>query len=188
MSRGHAGHVWLFAFVDVLLVLTIVLASFVFLALPQLNPPAKDAQDVKSAGVIAVVATWPEGPHDVDLWVSAPGDIPVGYARKAGKIWSLLRDDLGSVGDTSPINMENAFARATPAGEYVVNIHGYSLKHGPIPVHVEISLNGSLLVKADMDLAPKQERTVIRFRLDGNGGIVADSVSRVFQPLRSAKK
>lgn len=188
MNRGHASHVWLFAFVDVLLVLTIVLASFVFLALPQLNPPAKDAQGVKPAGVIAVVATWPEGPHDVDLWVSAPGDLPVGYSRKSGNVWSLLRDDLGSIGDGSPINMENAFARATPGGEYIANIHGYSLKHGPVPVHVEISLNGSLLVKTDMILAPKQERTVIRFRLDGDGGIVPGSESRVFQPLRSAQK
>ncbi|CAM5389511.1 hypothetical protein ATER59S_01876 [Aquamicrobium terrae] len=189
MSRGHASHVWLYAFVDVLLVLTIVLASFVFLSLPQINPEAKEQDETKPAGSIAVTIVWPEGPHDVDLWVTGPGEpVAVGYSNKSGKVWSLLRDDLGSAGDSSPVNMENAFARATPAGEYVINIHGYSLKHGPVPVYVEVSLNGQLLVKTTLDLAPMQERTVIRFRLNDSGRIVPGSESRVFKPLRSARK
>jgi hypothetical protein len=109
----------------------------------------------------------------------------VGYSRKSGAIWALLRDDMGIVNDVSPINCESAFARATPAGEYVINVHGYSLP-GAMSVHIEVSFDGSLLVSTNMDLKPRQERTVVRFTLDGQGKIVSGSQSQVFKPLRSA--
>lgn len=175
----------MFAFVDVLLVLAVVLMSYTLLALPQLNPPAEE--QTKPPGSISVLACWPEGPIDVDLWVDAPGQSkPTGYSTKSGEVWSLLRDDLGTTGDSSSINCENAFARATPTGEYVVNIHGYSLPTGPIPVRVEVALNGRLLVQETMTLQPKQERTVIRFTLDDSGSVTGNN--KVLKPLRSAKK
>ncbi|TPJ86976.1 MULTISPECIES: hypothetical protein [unclassified Mesorhizobium] len=189
MSRpSHASHVWLFAFVDVLLVLTFVLASFVFLALPQINPPARDNPDaLPPPGSLAVVAAWPEGSVDVDLWLKSPDDDkPVGYSRKDGTVCALLRDDLGTTNDGSPFNAENAFCRALPAGEYVVNTHAYSVPAEGVKVHVEIALNGRLLVSRDMDLRPKQERTVARFTLDGGGQVV--SSNEVYLPLRSANK
>jgi hypothetical protein len=185
--RNHHSSAWLWAFVDVLLVLTFVQSAFIFLALPQINDPAKNADEAKPAGAIAVVASWPSGPIDCDLWVKSPDDaLPVGYSRKAGATWSLLRDDLGVAGDSSPINMENAFARALPAGEWIINVHGYSLPTGPVTVHVEASLNGRLIVSRDVVLKPKQERTVIRFALDGIGKVVAHN--EVFAPLRGAGK
>jgi len=44
-----------------------------------------------------------EAPSDaalahVDLWVQAPGDVPVGYSNKSGGVLNLLRDDLGKEG------------------------------------------------------------------------------------------
>src|SRR2546421_487736 len=36
---------------------------------------------------------------DVDLWVQAPGDVPVGYSNKSGVIFNLVRDDLGKGSD-----------------------------------------------------------------------------------------
>ena len=144
---------------------------------PTLPPP----------GNIAVLACWPSGPIDVDLWLGSPNDKPVGYSRKSGLIWSLLRDDLGDVNDASPINCESAFARITPAGEFVVNIHGFAIPQ-PVIVHIEVALNGSLLVKTDMEIRQKQERTVIRFTLDGRAMVVPGSQSQVYVPLRSAAK
>ena len=31
---------------------------------------------------------------DIDLWVKAPDDIPVGYSNQGGLFFNLLRDDL----------------------------------------------------------------------------------------------
>jgi hypothetical protein len=53
---------------------------------------------------------------DVDLWVEAPGDRPVGYSNKSGQIFSLLRDDLGKSQDITDFNYEIAYSRGMPAG------------------------------------------------------------------------
>src|SRR5437667_7216328 len=59
----------------------------------------KDEDSTKSApppGNVIVEMTWAkESDSDVDLWVQAPGDVPVGYSNKSGMIFNLLRDDLG---------------------------------------------------------------------------------------------
>ncbi|TGV26318.1 hypothetical protein [Mesorhizobium sp. M4B.F.Ca.ET.143.01.1.1] len=162
------------------------LTALVVLVLAQINPIAKDQEALPPPGTIAVLACWPPGPTDVDVWVSDPKDTkPVGYSRKSGPVWALLRDDMGIVNDDSPINCESVFARSTPAGEFVINLHGYSIP-SPVMVHVEISLNGALLDKTDMEIRAKQERTVIRFKLDGHGNLVPGSENKVFKPLRSA--
>lgn len=176
------------SFRDVMLALNAVLSAVVLFALPQINPPAKNNPDtLPPPGSLAMVAAWPEGNIDVDLWVKSPDDsLPVGYSRKDGTVCSLLRDDLGVTNDGSPLNAETTFCRALPAGEYIVNIHGYSVPADSISVHVEVALNGRLLVSRNMDLKPKQERTVVRFTLDAAGNVV--SSNEVYAPLRSASK
>lgn len=164
---------------------TLILAAVIVIVLTQVNPKAKDNPDtLPPPGSIAVLACWPAGPIDVDLWLGAPDDKAVGYSRKSGEVWALLRDDMGTVNDASPVNCESAFARVTPAGEYVINIHGYSLPTGPVSVHVEVALNGSLLAKTDMEIKLRQERTVLRFTLDGQGRV--SSSNTVFKPIREA--
>lgn len=171
---------------DLLMNMLLGLTALVVLVLAQINPVAKDnPQTIPPPGNIAVLMCWAPGPTDVDLWLGAPGDKSVGYSRKSGLVWALLRDDMGIVNDVSPINCESGFARATPAGEFVVNIHGYSLPD-TMAVHIEVSLNGMLLVSTNMDLRPKQERTVVRFTLDGKGTIVPGSINQVYRGLRSA--
>jgi hypothetical protein len=178
---------------DILSNFLLGLTALVVLVLAQINPIAKHAESLPPPGTIAVLACWPPGPTDVDLWVSDPKDTkPVGYSRKSGLVWSLLRDDMGIVNDDSPINCESAFARSTPAGEYVVNLHGYSIPSSvqggtAIVVHIEVALNGTFLAKADMDIRAKQERTVIRFKLDGQGNLVPGSENRVFKAIRSGQ-
>ncbi len=73
-----------------------------------------------------IEARWPDGVDaDVDLWVQAPGDVPVGYSNKGGAIFNLLRDDLGQRADATGINYEVSYARGMPAGEYTANLHLY---------------------------------------------------------------
>lgn len=179
---------WPFGHIDLLLSLVSLLLSTLFFVILSVNPKAKENPDtLPPPGTIAVLACWPPGPADVDVWVSDPKDTkPVGYSRKSGLVWSLLRDDMGIVNDDSPINCESAFARSTPAGEFVINLHGYSIP-APLVVHVEVALNGAFLAKADMEIRAKQERTVIRFKLDGQGNLVPGSENKVFRALRSAQ-
>jgi hypothetical protein len=168
--------------------LFLMLLAFLIL----INPPTNPTEAiVDSPGNMMVTIAWPNGPIDVDLWVQGPGDDKgIGYSNRGGKTFNLLRDDLGSVGDSAPYNREDAFSRGLPEGEYVVNLHGYSLE-GPIPVSVEVRLanadGATLLVKTNVTLRPKQELTVTRFRLNADGKVVNGSMGTVFKPLRSAK-
>jgi hypothetical protein len=167
---------------------TLILAVLVVIMMTQVNPKAENEEGLKPPGSLAITVAWPEGNIDVDTWLKSPDDDkPVGYSRKDGGSCALLRDDLGVLNDSAPFNLENAFCRSLPAGEWIINIHGYSVPQALVKVHVEIALNGRLLVSRDVDLRPKQERTVVRFRLDGNGQVVPGSENEVFAPLRSAQ-
>jgi hypothetical protein len=96
------------------------------LMLSVVNPPAQSAetQGEQSPGNVIVEAQWADGVDaDVDLWVQAPGDRPVGYSNKSGQMFNLLRDDLGKAQDVTDYNYEVAYSRGIPSGEYVVNVH-----------------------------------------------------------------
>lgn len=171
---------------------TLILTAVIVIVLTQVNPKAKPTEEnAKPPGAIAVSIAWPAASTDVDLWTTGPGqDKATGYTNRDGMLFSLSRDDLGTANDPSPYNMEEANARETPAGDYVINIHGFSLKE-PLVVHIEVALRSpgqhmQKLVTTDMELRPHQERTVIRFTLDDQGKVVPGSVNQVFKPLRSA--
>jgi hypothetical protein len=73
---------------------------------------------------------WPDAADtDVDLWVQGPGDVPVGYSNKGGRLFNLLRDDLGLQSDAAKINYESSFSRGIVEGEYVINVHLYKSKY-----------------------------------------------------------
>ncbi|HEU4984955.1 MAG TPA: hypothetical protein VFT58_04895 [Nitrososphaera sp.] len=168
--------------------LFLILLAFLLL----INPPTKEAEDTTAPGNMSVTAAWQEGPIDVDLWLTGPGQPKAtGYSNRGGSLFNLLRDDLGTYSDPLPFNFENAFSRGLPAGEYVINLHCFAC-----PANVEVSVEVSmgergqrqkLLFKDVVELRPKQERTVVRFRLDGNSNVVSGSVNQVYTPLRSAK-
>lgn len=180
--------------------LMILLLGFVFMIvamLPHLNPPARDSESEPPGNVIANI-TWPAGDTDVDLWVTGPGEVrPVGYSNTNGLLWNLLRDDLGTSPDATPLNYENAFTRGITPGEYTINVHCYRCPKLPVPVDVEVSLkktanNGGpktpirILVTTRIDLKQNgQERTAIRFKLTKDGEIVNGSMNRVFKALRA---
>jgi hypothetical protein len=183
-------------------VITLALAGFVaivILLLPHLNPPgARTADMSEPPGNVIVEIRWPDDVDaDVDLWVQAPGDVPVGYSNKGGARFNLLRDDLGRRGDAADLNYEVAYARGIAAGEYTVNLHLYRnpAQVYPVPVSVILSVKKSARESGRQLLASRvrldregQELTVFRFRLDAAGDLVPGSVHSLQRALRSARK
>lgn len=164
-----------------------VLIFFIVALIAQINPPTDPRID--PPGNMIVSATWPSGKIDVDLWVRSPGDEAVGYSRKSGKVWSLLRDDLGTSNDLSGMNYESAFTRGLPDGEYIVNVRCYGCAgKTPVPVSVEVRLaTGELIWSGVVALvSEKQEKTALRFVMRG-GKVVPGSSSHVFREIRGVK-
>jgi hypothetical protein len=87
-----------------------MLGGFVLMAtlmMTVMNPPAtsSEAEGVPAPGNVIVEAERADKVDaDVDLWVQAPGDRPVGYSNKSGRIFNLLRDDLGRAQDITDYN------------------------------------------------------------------------------------
>jgi hypothetical protein len=141
-----------------------------------------------------IEARWPDQVDtDVDLWVQAPGDIPVGYSNKGGAVFNLLRDDLGELADATRMNYEVSYARGLPAGEYTVNVPLYrnTSRASRVPATVVASAKKTAqdstrqLLASTVELVREgQELTVFRFRLDTAGDLVAGSVSSLQRPLR----
>jgi len=174
------------AFIDLLFLLLLML-----LILPH-EPDA--VSDDTPPGVVIVEIRWPDGLNtDVDLWVLAPGDRPVGYSNRAGTIFNLLRDDLGLTRDPLNLNYENAYSRAAPKGEYIVNVHLYNDISRSAPIKVictaSVRTNGvsiHIFTKTVTLLSLGQEITVARFSLNDEGNVVPGSIHDMPKELRPA--
>jgi hypothetical protein len=183
-------------FRDVIMLALAGFVAIVLLLLPHLNPPGEAAKEnTQPPGNVIVEVSWPdELDSDVDLWVEAPGDIPVGYSNKGGVIFNLLRDDLGKRADATGMNYEVSYSRGIPAGEYTVNVHLYRNTAGvfPIPVTVVTSVkktskeSARQLLASNIELTREgEELTVFRFRLSEDGDLVPGSVHSLQRKLRS---
>jgi hypothetical protein len=179
--------------------MTLALCGFVVcvvLIMPHINPPgAKTVANAAPPGNVMVEIRWPdEIDADVDLWVQGPGDVPVGYSNKGGRVFNLLRDDLGKRNDATDLNYENAYSRGIVPGDYTVNVHLYrdSDRIYPVPVTVVTSVNRPKDGHTQQLLASKvllnregEETTVYRFRLTAAGDLVSGSVTSLFKELRT---
>jgi hypothetical protein len=183
-------------FRDVIMLALAGFVAMVILLLPHLNPPGEALDETtQPPGNVIVEVRWPdEIDADVDLWVEAPGDVPVGYSNKGGAIFNLLRDDLGKRADATGLNYEVSYSRGIPAGEYTVNLHLYRNASNvfPIPVTVVASVKRSPKESARQLLASKvelvregEEVTVYRFRLSEDGSLVPGSVHSLQRNLRA---
>ena len=187
-------------FRDLILLMLTGFVTVAVLMLAHINPKAAAARakDTAPPGNVLVEATWPPGmDSDVDLWVQAPGDLPVGYSNKGGAVFNLLRDDLGQQLDLSGLNYESSYSRGIVPGEYTVNLHLYRNRAGlaAVPVTVIVSTKPTSADPARQVLMSKvelaregQERTVFRFRLSERGDLVPGSVTSLQRPLRSGSK
>jgi hypothetical protein len=172
------------------------LAVLLLLLIFHINKPGELARgDLEVQPSVIVEITWPhEWNTDVDLWVQAPGDVPVGYSNKGGVIFNLLRDDLGRRGDPTNINYEIAFSRGIPPGEYTVNVHLYrnAERTLPVPVSAVVSVKPTPQSQARQILSSSvnltrvgQELTVFRFNLDAEGALVPGSVHALPKSIRN---
>ena len=182
-------------FRDVIMLALAGFVAMVLLLLPHLNPPGDSAEDdLEPPGNVIVELRWPDDlDSDVDLWVEAPGDRPVGYSNKGGAIFNLLRDDLGRRADATEMNYEVSYSRGIPAGEYTVNVHLYRNTANvlPVPVRVVTSVKKSpdesakQVLTSDVELSREgEEVTVFRFRLSADGDLVPGSVHSLHRELR----
>lgn len=177
------------ATVDMLLALFIV-------ALALIQPPVvRSSAGDKPVCVMAVDIKWKDGlDADVDLWVKGPMDKPVGYSSRAGRVFDLVRDDLGGVSDIVRRNDERACARNLLDGSYVVNVHLYRPSgSGDLPIRVDVAVSlvdpssatMNIIWEGSVDLKRLgEEITVIRWDMKNNS-VVSGSFNNIFYPLRS---
>ncbi len=187
-------------------VITLALGAFVatlFLLLPHLNPVAEDkkAEAVEPPGSAIIEVRWPDAiDADIDLWVRAPDETPVGYSNKGGRTFNLLRDDRGHYDDPTNLNYEVSFSRGLPIGEYIINLHYYGLALGlspdveAVPVTVVVSTRAattgvvSRIFTETVTLERVgEETTAMRFAIDEEGQVVEGSLTHLFKPLRNGE-
>jgi hypothetical protein len=195
-DEGNDGDI---VFRDIITLALCGFVSMVVMILPHLNPAAKAAavEAVGAPGNVIVEIRWPDGHDaDVDLWVQAPGDVPVGYSNKGGAIFNLLRDDLGTIGDPTNLNYEISYSRGIPPGEYTANVHLYrNPKHQPVEVTMTVSVKSDVHAGAKHLLTTNvvlrregEELTGFRFKLDEDGNLAAGSAHNLHKPLRAASR
>lgn len=181
----------------------LMLGGFVLmtvLMMAVVNPPAKSAETngLEPPGNVIIEAQWRDGiDADVDLWIKGPGDRPVGYSNKAGKVFNLLRDDLGKAQDATDLNYEVAYSRGMPPGEYIANVHMYRGVGVTYPIEVKVVASvkatpqdhAQQIVATTVQLRHENDQlTAFRFTLDSHGRLVTGSVNSVFRELRVADK
>jgi hypothetical protein len=185
-------------FRDVIMLALVGFVALVIIMLPHIQPPgAETTGEIISPGNVIVEVRWPdEVDADVDLWVQAPGDLPVGYSNKGAAVFNLLRDDLGMRADVTGLNYETSYSRGIPPGEYTVNLHLYRNPSQLYPVQATVvtSVKRDTAERAEQLLASEvlllsdgEETTVYRFRLTEAGALVPGSVHSLFKELRARR-
>ncbi len=158
-------------FRDVLYCTIAVIFAFFMYAVAAIVPIAEENRNTMNGDLIVTVM-WPEGNNDVDLWLKSPRDMAIGFSRKSGSVWNLLRDDTGVYGDVLPLNYENAFSRGKPEGDYAINLHCYRcLDPVPVTAKLEMRVNGGVVSVGEKEviLNPMDQVTLWNFSIDENG-------------------
>jgi hypothetical protein len=184
--KPSEGFEW--AFRDLLIALVV---TFMAMAALALVAATKAQQAGVTQGDLVITLDWRGSPSaDMDLWVEAPGDAPVGFSHMADGHCNLLRDDLGRDLDPASMAEEEVVCRNAPAGEYIVDAMLYQLHSAALPVGVTatvLKIDGAgvetLLTRRVEMIAEGEQRTVWRFTLDGKGALVPGSVNDLPMPL-----
>ena len=186
-------------FRDVILLALTGFISMVVLLIPFVNPPTEEESASTPPGNVIIELFWDDKRDvDIDLWVQAPNDIPVGYSNKGGLFFNLLRDDLGIYKDNSPVNYEVSYSRGISDGVYIANVHLYREDKAPFkPIIAELLVSvvdpdsnkrkQILRTSKKLDEIGK-EITVFQFELDKKGKLNKNSINNKYVMLRSGNK
>ena len=183
-------------------VILLALTGFIFmvvLLLPFVNPPTENENNTDPPGNVIIELFWDNNRDvDIDLWVKAPEDIPVGYSNKGGLFFNLLRDDLGKYKDNSPINYEVSYSRGISEGTYIANLHLYREDKRPFqPIDVKLVVSvvdpdtnqRKQILLSNKELSKVgEELTIFQFVLDKKGKLDKNSINYNFVKLRSGNK
>ena len=183
-------------------VIMLALTGFIFmvvLLLPFVNPPTEDENTTDPPGNVIVELFWDNNRDvDIDLWVKAPEDIPVGYSNKGGLFFNLLRDDLGKYKDNSPVNYEVSYSRGISEGIYVTNLHLYREDKSPFePINAKLVVSvvdpdsnqrRQILLTNKELFNVGEELTIFQFVLDKKGKLDKNSINNTYVQLRSGSK
>ena len=186
-------------FRDVILLALTGFISMVILLIPFVNPPTEEESSSTPPGNVIVELFWDDKRDvDIDLWVQAPDDIPVGYSNKGGIFFNLLRDDLGIYKDNSPVNYEVSYSRGISDGVYIANVHLYREDKTPFkPIIAELlvsvvdpdSNERKQILKTSKKLEEiGKEITAFQFELDKKGKLNKNSINNKYVMLRSGNK
>lgn len=187
-SFGIAGIDCLFNFAFIVVCL-FALQSF----LPHFEKEEANKEAGVAPGRMCIELSWPTGlDADIDLWVRGPDNKIIGYSNRSAPMMDLLRDDLGSFNDPSPLNFEMVCSRELLKGAYTINAHFFHDRGtiGEIPLNLVVKFvdpkTGTDSVKATgvMKL-PGDEITLIDFFLGPDGKMIPESMNNIFQALRT---
>lgn len=180
----------LFASNDLLLSLLACLLAASFLIATVKKQEEVKPETERAAGNISVYVFWRDGiDADIDVHLLDPNREHTFYAHRAGRVWNLLRDDLGQPNDFTGRNFENAFARGLPPGEYVVNVQVYRSPPDLFPIQVDAELRIIPTLGGDARLTysgtvtldhVSDEATLFRFLIDAQGNMVPGSLNNQF--------
>ncbi|MES3009149.1 MAG: hypothetical protein V4738_00060 [Pseudomonadota bacterium] len=167
-----------------------MLIAFVFcfiIAMLAFNPKARKSGDIPAKAEYIVTVTWPDNnPNDVDAWLQDPAENLLWFRQRDIGLMHLDRDDRGASNNSvvvngraisNPIRQEMATLRGIVAGEYIVNAHYYDSKDGkPVDVTVtvvKVNPRADIVYYGTVQIPAKgEERTLVRFTLDGQGEVV----------------
>lgn len=176
-------------FRDLLMLLALLMLTLVVLLVPLIKIEKETSQSDKPAGDMLAEMVWDaESPADIDIWVQVPNGEKVGYSMPYGKIFNLVRDDLGRDVDFSGLNYEFIFSRGIPDGRYLFSVVYYSDNgQGVKPEQVRVSIRhrkGRLMIVIHEGVLtleyPGQEKAVISFEMK-DGHLLAGS--KGFEPF-----
>ena len=188
------------AFTDLLFNILVGFAFLFIVAFLLIKPEAKK-QDFERKAEFVVVMEWDKSAHgDIDLYVQDPTGAQCSFRLPVANFMHLDKDDLGASNDTVvnadgssstvKINREVITIRGIIKGEYIINAHYYSKRlwaeiingetrrtkqRGDTTVKIELHKVNPYTVlwageKTFVDRG--QEETFLRFRLDGDGGVL----------------
>ena len=174
------------AFLDILFICLLVFMPLVIVAVIMMNEkdPKKKVTEAKAEYMIVV--EWPhDRDDDVDTYVEDPNGKLVFFRRREDGLMHLDRDDVGWRNDRIllpdgsytevKLNREVVSLRGIIPGEYVVNVHMYSMKSGdptPITIRLERMNPYEFVTIKEVKLeAVGRESTAFRFTLDKDGKV-----------------